>query len=237
MASRIQHLLNRCGEVIRYDGLIVLLWRLLKMGVQRFGGVELVTLFVKDLDRPIKEAKAPENLSIAIATEADIEPLFELFREQFRDWDSSRMKEYQRMVLDRLQRGCLCFLGKMGQEIVHFNWISFRWEKSWGGRFMHLKNDEAYCWDGFTSDRWRGRGVHPAVHRHMLEHLRGHGYRKAYTTVNTDNRSSQKTHHIFGWSTLGVMICFVPRGAAKGWIWTIKGDLGDFLKERIPDDG
>jgi hypothetical protein len=235
MTSRLQYLFKRCGEFFRYNGLMGLLWQLLQRGVQRFGELDLVTFFVKDLSQPIKEVKKPANLTITLATESDIEPLFELLRDQHKTWEFSRMKEYQDLVLRRLQRGCLCFLGRTGQEIIHYNWISFHWERSWGGRFMHLKNDEAYCLDGFTSDRWRGKGIHPTVHYQMLHYLRQHGYLKAYTIVKTDDRSSKKTHQLFDWSTLGIIFCFTPRGASKGWILTLKGDLADFLKEQIPD--
>ena len=100
---------------------------------------------------------------------------------------------------------------------------------------MHLKNDEAYCLDGFTSDKWRGKGIHPAVHYQMLHYLQQRGYLKAYTIANTDNRSSKKTHKLFDWSTLGIIFCFTPRGASKGWILTLKGDLANFLKEQIPN--
>lgn len=235
MISRFQNFFKWSGEVLRYNGPMVLLWRWFQRGVHRFGRLELVTIFEKDLRQPLPEVKNPGNMTITIATESEIEPLVELIGERFKTREFSRMKEFEDLVRRRFKRGSLCFLGKIGEEFVHYNWISFHWDESLGGRFIHLKDDEGLCQDAFTPEKWRGKGVHPVVHHQMLYYLRQQGYLKAYTLVDTDNKSSKKTHQLHGWLTLGIVFCFTPRGSAKGWIWPLKGKLADFLKDQIPD--
>lgn len=233
--SRVQNFFKWSGEILRYNGLMVLLWRLLQKGVHRFGRLELVTFFEKNLRPPLKEVKPGEDLIIHPAAESDIESLVKLMGERFGTQEFSRLKEFEALIRRRLKKDSLCFLGKIGKEIVHYNWISFHWEESLGGRVMHLKDDEALCLDAFTPEKWRGKGIHPAVHHQMLYYLQQQGYLKAYTLVDTDNKSSQKTHHIHGWLTTGIVLCFTPRGAIKGWIVTLKGNLIDLLKDQIPD--
>ena len=127
-------------------------------------------------------------------------------------------------------------MGKIGSEIVHYNWIFFHWEESVAGtgRFIYLKDDEALCNDACTVEDWRGKGVHTAVHNQMLSFLKKAGYRRAYTVVRTDNKSSQKTHHRLGWENCGTMLFFIPHGAEKAWIWRVRGTLGPFIGEQIP---
>lgn len=234
MIARFQNFFNWAGQILRYNGPMVLLWRLLQRAVHHFGRLELVTIFKKDLSQPLKEVEGPPGITIAQAAESDVEALLRRMGERFRTQDMLKLKEYEDLIRRRIQKGSLCFLGKMGGEIIHYNWITFNWDESLGGRFLHLQDDEALCLDGFTPEKWRGKGVHPVVHYQMLYFLQQNGYRKAFTLVDTDNKSSKKTHHLQGWLTLGVVLCFTPRKASKGWIWTLKGNLSDFLKDQPP---
>jgi hypothetical protein len=195
----------------------------------------LVTFFQKDLAQSLNEPKAPQGLTITLATVSDIPSLVNLMKERQKILEVDEVNIFEDLVLSRFQRGGLCFLGKIGQEIIHYNWTSFNWEESLGGRFAHLKPDEAFCLDAFTLKEWRGQGVYPAALYRMLQTLQEKGYRKAFTLVDTDNKSSIKPHYRQGWKPFGTVLCFTPRGTSKGRIWRINGDLSSLLEEQIPD--
>ncbi|MGA3085101.1 MAG: GNAT family N-acetyltransferase [Thermodesulfobacteriota bacterium] len=235
MTSRFQNFFKWSSAVLRYNGPMVLLWRLLQKGVSRFGRLEMVTLFEKDLSQPLKDAKKLADLTITLATESDIEPLVKLIGERFKTQESSRIKEFEDLIHQRFKKGSFCFLGKIGKEIVHYAWISFHWGESLGGHFIHLKDDEALLLDAFTLEKWRGQGILPAVVDQMIYYLQQHGYLKFYVLVDTDNKSSKKTFQRLGWLPLGIVFSFTPRGASKGWILPLKRKLAYLLKYYIPN--
>lgn len=235
MISFFRKFLNWASPILRYNGWLVLFWRILQRIANCFGRMELVTYFEKDLTQPLKEVKGPPELTVTLAEEVDLPALVERMGERFGTRDVSKLKTYEDIIRSRLQRGCLCFLGKAGKEIIHYNWIAFNWGDSQGGRFLHLQADQALCLDGFTPEPWRGKGVHPAVHFRMLYYLQQHGYLQAYTLVDTDNKSSKKTHHLHNWSSRGVVLSFTPKGKSQGWVWPLKANLRPFLREQIPN--
>ena len=214
---------------------MVLPWRLLQRGFLHLGRMELVLFLRKDLRQPLRKVKQPADLTITIATKSDIEPLLKLTRERFRTQPISEFKEYEELIRYRFKKGSLCFIAKDGQEVVHSNWISFRPDYCIGGHYLHLKKDEAHCLDGFTQEKWRGKGAHPAVHNLMLNYLQEHGYLKAYTLADWDNKPPQKGLQVHGWSNLGLVFCFTRRGASKGWFVPFNRNLAKFLKARLLD--
>jgi len=68
----------------------------------------------------------------------------------------------------------------------------------------------------------------------VLLFLQQSGYRRVYTLVDTDNKSSQKTHHHLGWEFSGTILYFIPRGAKKAWIWQLNGTLEPFAEDQMP---
>ncbi len=234
MSSRLSNFVGWSSNILRYNGLLILCWRWLQRGWRPLGTLELVTFLQKDLTQPLIDVKALDGLTITLATVFDIESLVKLMKERQNILGVAETKGIEDLVLSRFQRGSLCFLGKIGPKIIHYNWTSFNWEQSLGGRFVLLKPDEAFCLDAFTLREWRGKGVYPAAHYRMLQVLQQKGYQKAYTLVDADNRSSQKTHYRQAWKALGTALCFTPHGTSQGRIWRIKGKLARFL-EKNPD--
>lgn len=235
MSSRLSNFIRWSGNILRYNGLLVLFWQWLRRGLRPLGTLDLVTFFQKDLTQPLIDVKARDDLTIALATVNDIDSLMKLMTERQKILNVAQVKKFESLILSRFQKGSLCLLGKIGKDIIHYNWTSFLWEESMGGRFVHLKPDEAFCLDAFTLREWRGKGVYPAAQYQMLLVLQEKGYRKAYTLVDTDNTSSKKPHYRQGWKTFGTVLCFTPRGTSQGRIWRIKGKLARFLEKESPD--
>ncbi|NIM98114.1 MAG: hypothetical protein GTO24_08565 [candidate division Zixibacteria bacterium] len=228
-------------ETLRYEGLQSVVWRMVVMCLSPFGFLRLVTFYQKDLTQPLKEIQAKVEITVGQANESDVDQLATLVARRYgpsKDLGPHKYKKLgiQGTILNRFRRGHRCFVGKIGSDIIHYNWIFFGWEELLGGvgRFIRLRNDEAFCDDAYTEEAWRGRAIHTVVQNQMLLFLQKAGYRRAYTIVGIDKKSALKTHHRLGWEPSGTMLCFTPRGAKKAWIWRIKGTLDPFVGESIP---
>ncbi len=237
--SLVEWYYRRATETLRYEGIHILLWRAVITFLSPLGSVGLVTFYQRDLTQPLKEILAKVEITICQAPESDVDHLVTLVARRY--GPLKNLQWYSKLgirdtILQRFRRGQRCFVAKIGTQIVHYNWIFFHWEESVAGtgRHIHLTHNEALCNDGFTIEAWRGKSIHTAVNNQMLRFLQQTGYRRAYTVVATDNKSSQKALHRVGWEPSGIMLYFIPHGAEKARIWRIKGTLDPFVRERIP---
>jgi hypothetical protein len=228
-------------ETLLYEGPQYVFLRMMPFLVSPLGSLGILNFFQKDLTEPLRGIRTNMNLVVSQATESDIEELTTLVKKRYAH--STNLEWYSKLgirdtILQRFGRGCKCFIGKIGKEIVHYNWVFFHWEETepGTGRFIHLKNDEALCNDGFTPEEWRGKSIHAAVNNQMLRFLKQTGYRKAYTVVGLQSRSSQKAIHRIGWIYSGTMLYFIPRRSERAWIWRMKGSVDPFVTEYIPND-
>jgi hypothetical protein len=203
-----------------------------------FGSLGLLNFFQKDLTKPLREIRAKVELTVGQATESEIDQLTNLV--EMRYANSRSLEWYSKLgiretIQQRFQRGCKCFVGKIGNEIVHYNWIFFHSEETEPGlgRFLLMKDDEALCNDGFTSEAWRGRSIHTKVNNEMLRFLQQTGYRRVYTIAGTQTKSSQKGLYRVGWEYSGTMLFFIPRGAQEGRIFRLRGSLDPFMEKPI----
>lgn len=232
----------RVRDIIHYEGLHFLLWKILTQALSPVGSLELMSFYQKDLTRPMNKIPAKLDLTVCQATESDIEKLAAmLFVDQYRgreDLAPFMSQGIKKKFVGRLRRGHRCFLGLIGTEIVHYNWIFFPgYEQSFlKDRFIDLMDDEVLLNDAYTSESWRGKSVHTVVQNRMLLFLRQQGYRRAYTLVFTNNRSSQKTHHRLGWERSGLMLYFVLPKSLKVWTCCLRGTLDPFVTKQIPSD-
>jgi len=226
-------------RTLRYEGLHLLLWRFLKLCLLPLGNLGFAVFYQKDLTKPIQEIRAKVDLTVGPATKSEIDQLTWLVA--LRYGPVKNLEWYSRLgiretILERFRKGQKCFVGRIGAEIVHYNWIFFNLEESVPrtGCFIRLKEEEALMNDAFTIEALRGKNVHGAVHSQMLLFLQRAGYRRAYTIVSS-NKSSRKTLGRVIWEPLGIMLYFIPRGAKRAWIGRIKGTLKPFANRQDPD--
>lgn len=234
--SQIRWYFRRGVDTIRYEGLYIMLWRLLKLGLSPLGELAMVSFCRKDLTQPLGETRAKLHLIVSQAIEADIDQLATLVAKRYSpEWKRKLFttRGIQDTIRDRFQQGAKCFVGRVGTEIVHYNWIFFHSKKSWLGHSVHLGDGEALCDDAFTVEEWRGKGIHGAVNNHMLLFLQQSGFRTAYTRVNTDSISSKKALQRLGWNFYGTLLCFSPRQSDKVLTWQVRGPLDPFVAKEI----
>jgi len=223
---------GRLREAIRYRGLYGFALRVAARCVAPLGTVQIAYLFARDLSRPVEPARAKVEVTIGPATAADIAELAHLF-EGRDDPGPDKVAAAERTIAERFGRGHVCFVARAGQRIVHGNWLSFGWQASLAGRYIVLDRDEAYCGGCITAVEWRGLGIHAVVHAAMLRYLQQHRYARAYTFAYADNLSARKTIERMGWTRIGIMLAFVPRGQARARIARLRGRLEPFVAERI----
>lgn len=229
--SQIRWYLRRGVDTVRYEGLHILLWRLLKLGLSPLGDLGMVSFCRKDLTQPLGETRAKVHLIISQASEADIDQLATLVAKRYGPaWKRKLFttRGIQETIRERFQQGAKCFVGRIGTEIVHYNWIFFPREES-----SHLSDREPLCDDAFTVEEWRGKGIHGAVNNQMLLFLQQSGFRTAYTLVETDNISSQKALQRLGWDFYGTLLHFNPHRSDKVLRWEVRGPLDPFVAEEI----
>jgi len=230
MVPRLDRYFSAGIKIIRYEGVFSLFWRAVKKCLSPQGSLGIIIFYKKDLNHPLREIRSKVELSVTESSKSDIEQVITLKASR----EGRSEIELQGEILQRFRRGDKCFVGKIGTEIVHYNWISFHCSDIVAGRFIHLKNDEAFCYDGFTVEAWRGRAIHPEVNYRMLLHLQQTGYRRAYTHHEAETISSKKGLQLLRWESYGTILYFIPCRTRKCWIWRIKGSLDPFVEERIP---
>jgi coenzyme PQQ synthesis protein D (PqqD) len=228
---------ERAGKIIRYEGAHFLLWKVLTKALSPMGRLSLMSFYRKDLTPPIEKTPTDLALTVCQATKSDIEQLSNMlfFSKHFLREGLAFLNEGIR----RLNLGHRCFLGKVGKEIVHYNWIFHACDTLYilKDRYIVMGDDEAFLNDAYTTEPWRGMAIHTIVQNCMLLFLKQQGYRRAYTMVLTSNRSSQKTHHRLGWERSGRMLYFVFPESLKAWICCLSGTLEPFVRKQIPSDG
>jgi len=233
--SLFQYWYKRLMETLRYEGIYILLWRIAKMCFSPLGALGMETIYWKDLTQPLEEFRTKVDTTICRANESDMEQLAALLGRRY--GPRTHMSEkYRDIFLKRFRDGNECFVAKIGTEIVGYNWIIYdqKVQLAEGYRIIHLKDDEVYTHDAYTSEVWRGKGIHTAGLNQMLLFLQQSGYQRVYTYANTDNKSSLKTHHRLGWELLGSILYFKPRGAKKAWIRQLNGTLEPIVGNQMP---
>jgi hypothetical protein len=220
-------------DTVRYEGLHILLWRVLRLGLSPLGRLAMDSFCRKDLTQPLRRTQAKVDLTVSQATEADIDKLAALVAKRYgpggvRKWFKTR--SIQETIRDRFQRGTRCFVGRIGTEIVAYNWIFFH-KKEWlhGVFAIPLNDDEALCDEAFTVEELRGKNIHSAVLNQMLLFLQQSGFRTAYTVAHTDDIVAKKALHRLDWETYATLLHFSPRKSDKVLSWQVRGPLDPFV--------
>ena len=91
----------------------------------------------------------------------------------------------------RLGAGTECFLALESDRLVHASWVTTR--AAWIGelgRYFTPDKGSAYVYESFTSPFVRGRGIYPAVLRHIARTLGERGVERVWIGVGADNAPS-----------------------------------------------
>lgn len=221
------------GAVTQNAGMDVASWicpRLSKW-LERWGDLGCEYLLAVSLDGDLPPADPPAGVALRLATPEDIDAVIRLYANDpwlyLGDWapvpgDTGQIRE---MYLDRLRRGELCFMAMSGDEIVHVNWSCYRWGDLLPDQPFRLRAGEVYTTDAVTVPAFRGRGLHAFVLRSMLAHAKALGMRLAYAQARVDRNATWKALFQVGFRKQGRLIYFLPRGGARPWFLSRRGNL------------
>lgn len=221
---------------VRYEGSHLLLWRMLQKSLAPLGELGITSFCRKDLTQPLKEIRAKVDLNISQVTEDEIAQLAML---EAQDLDPQNLQnpysvqDIEEIIRKRMQQGAICYVGKVGSELVHHNWIFFHKVESHLGYTANLSDHEAYFGISFTPSEWRGNGIHGAVNNHMLSVLQQSGFRMVYTRVELDNVASKKGLQSVGWDFYGPLLYFISKQSDNVYRWEIRGPLDPFVPDHV----
>ncbi|MCZ6890380.1 MAG: hypothetical protein O7H39_17970 [Gammaproteobacteria bacterium] len=242
---------KKIRDTLRYDGVLILFWKVLVKGLSPFCRLGMEILFEKDLTRPLKSSYARVDVLVGEATEADVDQLVALEfgtpiddetnlsdAEEFAEAVRAQMRAcVTEEYLDAFRRGDKCFIGKVGDEIVHKNWTRFQWVQPIPGcEFSLQTGEEVFTSDAFTPEDWRGYGIHEFVNNEMLRSARQAGYRRAYTMTDITKTGSRRGVLRVGWERCGKLLYLIPRGLGKTFIIRLGGSLGPLVRSLEPDE-
>jgi GNAT superfamily N-acetyltransferase len=95
-------------------------------------------------------------------------------------------------LLSRLQEGKLCFGAKYHGEVVAFTWCNLTEGTIWSYRVFPLKEHEAFLFDAYTAERFRGRGIAPYLRYRCYDELAKRGRDHCYSITAVWNPPAAK---------------------------------------------
>lgn len=227
---------------LRYQGLPVVLWKILAKLAMPVAKLEFHILFEYDLRQPIEmpTARVDADYRIELATEADlasvldlqIAPLPPLSEDTLSDAEDYQRAQIERLradayynLLTAMRAGEICFLLRIGDELVHSNWMRFSTCAHVPQRPVELADDEIYMTDGYTAERWRGRGVHGVVNAYMLRYAQDRGLKRAWTITDITKGGSRRGVRRVGWQRCGQLVYITPRKLGRTWLLRLGGNV------------
>lgn len=97
----------------------------------------------------------------------------------------------EKRALEWLANGCRCFGVKRDAEIASLVWCNLRECRSRTLSFP-LGEDEAYLFDSYTAEAFRGKNLAPYLRYQMYKHLASMGRTKCYSSIHLFNTPSLK---------------------------------------------
>jgi ribosomal protein S18 acetylase RimI-like enzyme len=135
------------------------------------------------------------QMNVRQAKPADLEKLVKL-RKSEPKFSEHHVDErrYLKILFERLNDGCVCFIATHNDEVLGHLWIAFSnlYENEMN-RNIVLSDKAVMFFDLYTSSSYRGLGVAPKITEHVFNYLKENNFEKIYVMVNQQNFSSRKT--------------------------------------------
>ena len=225
---------------LKYQGVEVLLWRIIVKLLSPVLRLDLQILFDYDLHqpRPQREPKIP--ITIEQATESDIDDIIDmqmqaLTPEQAAQLTDAEELQYAQLLrvrataLDMYRRGMrareCCFVARADGAVVHSNWSIFHDCGPMEGRPVELDPGDVYTTDGHTAEAFRGLGIHEAVLKHMMKYAEQRGCHTGYTITDLTKAGSRRGVQRVGWRRRGTIMYVSLRGLKRTWLVRVGGDI------------
>jgi GNAT superfamily N-acetyltransferase len=106
------------------------------------------------------------------------------------------------LFLERLERGTGCLGLYAGGRLAAFSWFDLQACDYEGWRFP-LREGEAYLFDAFTLQPWRGRGAAPYLRHRVYQLLAARGCTRFYSVSIRTNRAAIRFKQKLGGRIVG----------------------------------
>jgi GNAT superfamily N-acetyltransferase len=183
--------------------------QLLHYSLKLFGYLEFSEVYGIGLD-PLPPPRRLDGYTLDRANSDDIDTIC---RELVRD-------EPPIVLRNLWAGGNHCFVARKQDRIVGYDWLAFPTVQEEEYR-VELRPDHAFCLNAYTVPEHRGRGIHYALLRNMLEFAAQNGKSKAYTLVSLFNRDSWKSHIRMGWKREFTYCYFRPYFTPRRMPWPL----------------
>ena len=106
----------------------------------------------------------------------------------------------------RLNKGDRCCVVKIADRIIAYTWVDFH-ECNCYGRKITLKPNEAYLYDTWVLNRFRGRKIAAALWARCIDSLTQEGWTDIYVLTDYFNRPARKLLKRCGMKVVKIGIC------------------------------
>jgi RimJ/RimL family protein N-acetyltransferase len=154
-------------------------------------------LMVRPLDDTIPSPWPRLPVVFKILTKEDL-PAYHRFRPDRRT----------SLIQNSLARGEQCFVAWYQGRIVHAGTMATgRVYVSYLRRHLILRPGEVYSHDSFTLPAYRGYGLAPARHAHVMRSFHQEGYRRIACLVAVENKAGFRVVEKLGYQAMGLYSC------------------------------
>lgn len=224
-------------NAVRYDGVAVLTWRVLRQIVSPLGSLEAHVVIEYDLRAtlpPVQVAPgvvirlaAPEEMEAVVGIEfGPEEPLGELRTEI----DEAGIARLAAVGRDRMAGGDFCVVAVAESAVVHFSWVRVGTLPPVLARPVVLPAGECYLTDGYTVRRWRGRRLFDAVSLWALHEAKQRGMHHAYAMADFIKAPSRRMVRRIGFTARAHVLVFRWRHRDRGIVLRLSGLADPFFR-------
>lgn len=240
MFEKTRDILHTAVSDLRYQGWEVLAWRSLAKLLSPVLRIDGQILYDLDLRESVKLIEARIECTVERASEEDIDDILamqfgSLTSDEVAALSDDMQVRYARMQRTRaeahrtyarqMRMGEQCFVARVDGVIAHSNWTRLYGCGTEENCQVTLKEGEIYMTDGHTLESLRGKGLHLAVHTHMLRVAQQNGCHLAYTITAMTKAVSRRGLKKVGWRRRGTVLYLTPRGFRSRILFKLGGDV------------
>lgn len=152
---------------------------------------------IKDLKR---DWKNPHNITFDTYSNKDFKLLDDILNSIEKKFRPFRMDEVER----RLNAGHMLFIAKKTEKIIGFFWAATKYgEISDFHALIHLDEQEAYDYNSYIVEEYRGKDINKGLKVYAFDVLRQKGFDRVVGYIINTNKSSLRSNEKIGYHIIG----------------------------------
>ena len=210
-----KHLTSSCN-IIREEGFFSFILKTIRYINSSICGISKTIIYEYDLETPIPKIPIDLDLSFRLASKKDIDSMDEEHYGYDRDG-----KKYSK---NRLKKGDKCILALYNKKIVGYIWFMYDNMELSEYKLVPLSKNKAYSYKGFVMEKHRGKKIHWAMYRFLIDLVKKEGKRYILSGIDSDNKPAikikekdvyKKIGNIIHFRFFGLRYDFIKKGVLK----------------------